>query len=327
MSGDFAFKDYYRILGIEREAGDEEIRRAFRKLARETHPDITKNAGNYEAFILVREAYDILTDKKKRLEYDSLWKAYRSLQDGPSVFDMETLAREFDIAGSGAYQDEWEYFKLHPDDYLDLFTSSIKMFTAAALAVLAGAAAPLAVFAGTVSVIVLFALIVGATIGALVTSSLSSVAGIIFALLTYRRLRGVIARLEKRGVSFFGKLVVYPLRGIPKKYGKGVLYMNYAAVFALMGVFGYFVVSWVLHRLPVDELPLERQLWGVTALVLLAVFTVVIIATSLVLVFEIVMEAFTRYPAIRYSRIRVKKRKGIEYSAPARIGSGKGDVE
>jgi len=64
----------------------------------------------------------------------------------------------------------------------------------------------------------------------------------------------------------------------------------------------------------------------VAALVLLAVFTVVIIATSLVLIFEIVMEAFTRYPAIRYTRIRVKKRKGITYQAPARIGSDGNDA-
>jgi len=52
----------------------------------------------------------------------------------------------------------------------------------------------------------------------------------------------------------------------------------------------------------------------------------VIIATSLVLIFEIVMEAFTRYPAIRYTRIRVKKRKGITYQAPARIGSDGNDA-
>jgi hypothetical protein len=321
MAQEFAFKDYYLILGLEPGVGEDDIRTAFRKLARETHPDITKNSGNYEAFILIREGYDILSDRSKRAEYDAMRKAFQSRTNDPAGADVESVARDFDISGNNAYRDEWEYFKLHPDDYLGLFESSLRMFCATMLAVLAGAAAPLAVFAGTICIILIYLLLIGTIIGAFITTSLSSIVGIIMAVLIYRRLREIIARVEERGVSFFGRMVVYPLRGIPKKYGRGILYMNYAAVFVLLAVFGYFVVSWVFGRLPVDSLPGEKQMLGVASLVLLAVFTVVIIATSLVLIFEIVMDALARYPAIRYTRIRVKKRKGILYQAPRRIGN------
>lgn len=317
---EFSFKDYYRILGVEPGSADDEIRSAFRKLARATHPDMTKDSGNYETFILVREGYDILSDRAKRAEYDTIRKAYLSQKDAPAGASAEDIARDFDIFANQSYRDEWEYFKLHPDDYLDLFQSSVRMFLATMLAVFIGAMAPLAVFLGTVIIILVFLLAVGTIIGAFVTTSLSSVVGIVIALLAYRKIRSLAGRLEKKGVTLFGKLVVYPLRGIPMKYGKSILFMNYAAVFALMAVFGYFVVSWVYSRLPIDPLPGEKQLLGVAALVLLAVFTVVIIAMSLVIIFEIVMEALSRYPAIRYTRIRVKKRKGILYQAPRRIG-------
>ncbi len=322
VSQEFSFKDYYLVLGVDPGAGDDEIRSAFRKLARATHPDMTKDAGNYEAFILAREGYDILSDGKKRAEYDSIRKAYLAREDAPGGPAMDDIARDFDIFANQSYRDEWEYFKLHPDDYLDLFQSSLRMFMATLLAVFVGAAAPLAVFLGTAAVILVFLVAAGTVIGAMVTASLSSVVGIVIALLAYRKIRSLAGRVERKGVSLFGKMVVYPLRGIPMKYGRSILFMNYAAVFALMAFFGYHVVSWVYGRLPVDDLPGDRQVLGVASLVLLAVFAVVIIAMSLVLIFEIVMEALSRYPSIRYTRIRVKKRKAILYHAPRRLESG-----
>ncbi len=62
-------KDYYTILGIPRTASEEEIKKAFRKLAHEYHPD--KKTGNEEKFKEINEAYQILSDPKKRSNYDN----------------------------------------------------------------------------------------------------------------------------------------------------------------------------------------------------------------------------------------------------------------
>ena len=67
------FKDYYKILGVERTASDEAIRRAFRKLARQYHPDVAKDKkAAEEKFKEINEAYEVLGDPEKRKRYDSL---------------------------------------------------------------------------------------------------------------------------------------------------------------------------------------------------------------------------------------------------------------
>lgn len=63
-------KDYYQILGISPSASQEEIRRAFQKLARTTHPDICKEEGAEERFKEISEAYAVLSDDEKRRRYD-----------------------------------------------------------------------------------------------------------------------------------------------------------------------------------------------------------------------------------------------------------------
>ena len=61
-------KDYYEILGVRKEATEDDIKRAFRKLAQKYHPD--KKGGDEARFKEVSEAYAVLSDKKRRTEYD-----------------------------------------------------------------------------------------------------------------------------------------------------------------------------------------------------------------------------------------------------------------
>ena len=66
------YKDYYKILGVERGASDEDIKKAYRRLARKYHPDVSKEPNAKEQFQEVSEAYETLRDKEKRAAFDSL---------------------------------------------------------------------------------------------------------------------------------------------------------------------------------------------------------------------------------------------------------------
>lgn len=77
------YKDYYKILGVERNATKEDIKRAYRKLALKTHPD--RNPGNAKAeerFKEINEAYQVLSDPEKRSRYDQLGESYSQWQQG-----------------------------------------------------------------------------------------------------------------------------------------------------------------------------------------------------------------------------------------------------
>lgn len=63
-------KDYYQILGLQKSAKDDEIKKAYRKLALKYHPDKNKAAGAEDKFKEIAEAYEVLSDKKKRDVYD-----------------------------------------------------------------------------------------------------------------------------------------------------------------------------------------------------------------------------------------------------------------
>lgn len=69
------YKDYYAALGVKREATVDEIKAAYRKLAREHHPDLSKKKGSEERFRQVSEAYEVLKDPEKRAAYDALGQA------------------------------------------------------------------------------------------------------------------------------------------------------------------------------------------------------------------------------------------------------------
>jgi curved DNA-binding protein len=71
------FKDYYDTLGVTRGASAEEIKRAYRKLARKFHPDVSKEKNAEAKFKNVQEAYEVLKDPSKRATYDQLGRDYR----------------------------------------------------------------------------------------------------------------------------------------------------------------------------------------------------------------------------------------------------------
>ena len=93
-------KDYYEVLGVDKNADDETIKKAYRKLAKKYHPDT--NAGNAEAekkFKEISEAYAVLSDKEKRKEYDQFgsgdFDGGNPLEEAPRIviIPMETRVR------------------------------------------------------------------------------------------------------------------------------------------------------------------------------------------------------------------------------------------
>ena len=100
------FKDYYKVMGVARDATEAQIKQAYRKLARKYHPDVSKEKDAEARFKEVGEAYEVLKSPEKRAAYDQLGKDYRPGQDfrPPPNWDS---GFEFSGAGPGdeSYRD------------------------------------------------------------------------------------------------------------------------------------------------------------------------------------------------------------------------------
>src|SRR5881398_993121 len=89
------FRDYYEILGVHRSAKEEEIKKAYRKLARKYHPDLNpNNKQSEEKFKEIQEAYEVLSDAEKRRRYDQLGANWKNGADfkAPSTWKTSSAA-------------------------------------------------------------------------------------------------------------------------------------------------------------------------------------------------------------------------------------------
>ena len=93
-------KDYYKILGVNRNASEEEVKKAFRKLAHVYHPD--KSGGNEAKFKEASEAYAVLSDKKKRAQYDTFGSASSNTGGFQSGAGFDPSSFGFDFSGFSA---------------------------------------------------------------------------------------------------------------------------------------------------------------------------------------------------------------------------------
>lgn len=108
------YRDYYETLGVEKSASQDDIKKAFKKLARKYHPDVAKNLPDAEErFKAVNEAYEVLGDSEKRKKYDTLganWQQGAEYPGGFSGYPGGGGQYEYNFGGSTGFSDFFESF-------------------------------------------------------------------------------------------------------------------------------------------------------------------------------------------------------------------------
>lgn len=107
------FKDYYEVMGVKRDATQDEIKRAYRKLARKYHPDVSKESDAEVRFKEIGEAYEVLKDPEKRAAYDQLGANWKEGQDFRPPPDWD---QGFEFHGGG-------YTGANAEQFSDFFES------------------------------------------------------------------------------------------------------------------------------------------------------------------------------------------------------------
>lgn len=104
------YHDYYAVLGVDRKASQDDIKKAYRKLARKYHPDVNSEPDAEDRFKEVGEAYEVLSDPEKRAAYDALgpnWRDHQNFEPPPG------WEQQFSFGGGG--------FTQHDGDFSDFF--------------------------------------------------------------------------------------------------------------------------------------------------------------------------------------------------------------
>ena len=102
------YKDYYQVMGVPRTASQDEIKRAYRKLARKYHPDVSKEKDAEEKFKELQEAHEVLKDPEKRAAYDQLgpdWRPGQDFRPPPDWGKGFEFSREAPGEGPGEFSD------------------------------------------------------------------------------------------------------------------------------------------------------------------------------------------------------------------------------
>ncbi len=115
------YKDYYKILGVERSSTEAQIKSAYRKLARKYHPDVNKAPDAVEKFKDINEAYEVLSDKEKRGRYDSLGANWQSGSDFTPPPGFEGFDFRQGGYGQGGYSQSFGDFGGFSDFFSSLF--------------------------------------------------------------------------------------------------------------------------------------------------------------------------------------------------------------
>src|SRR5260370_25060203 len=108
------YKDYYQTLGVSRTASEKEIKSAYRRLARQYHPDVNKDPKATDRFKVINEAYEVLSDAKKRTKYDQMgtdWERIEREQEFARQY--QTQAGGQAAGGAAGFGDFSDFFNTY----------------------------------------------------------------------------------------------------------------------------------------------------------------------------------------------------------------------